>query len=142
MTGLDFAENIIDRNLGHQTGGVTKMLGYGALREGSQRSKESDAERLFKRQTGRHHFAEKPGHTLARQRPRVALLDPLQDLRLTLGTVNEARLAMTRLDLAHLLSIPRTLVQQLKQLPVELVDLLANDRQFVLKIVTHHSLPA
>jgi hypothetical protein len=71
----------------------------------------------------------------------LLFLDAMQDLRLTFGTVNETRLTVTRLDLAHLLGIPRTLVEQLEQLPVELVDLLANDRQFVLKI-RHPSLAA
>jgi hypothetical protein len=74
--------------------------------------------------------------------PGFILLDPLQHLRLTLRAVNETRLTMARLDLADLLRQPGTLVQQRQQLPVEAVDLLADDRQFALQIVAHQASPA
>ena len=107
----------------------------------NQAVEEGDTERLFERQTGRHHLAEEKGDVLARQGAGIGVLQATKHLRLTFRAVNVPCLAMLGLDLANFLGAARTLVEQAQQFAVDAIDFGADAGQGFLQIVAHRCLP-
>ena len=119
VTRFYFAKNVIDRGLRQQIGGMTEMLGRGTTGKGADRPEEGYPQRLFQRQTSRHHLTEKEGDVLAGQRAGVGFLQPAQYLRLAFGSVDVPRFAVFGLDLANLLRATGALVEQPEKFGVE-----------------------
>ena len=121
---------------------MAEVFGCRALREGAQRTEKGNTERLFKRQTGGHDLAEKPGNALVRQGPRIDFLNATQHLRLALGAINVARIPVTCLDFPNLLRTLGATIEKLDQLCIDGVDLGPYYREFLLKLIAHGLYPA
>ena len=122
VSGLDLAENIVNRNLRQQMRRMAEMFGCGRFGKGAQGAEESNAERLFERQAGRHHFTEKEGDVFVGQGAWIRVLQAAQDLCFALRAVDMPGFAMLGLDLANLLGTLGALVEQAQQFAVDAVD--------------------
>ena len=106
---------------------TAKELDGGLLTEGALRPQHCHPLRCFQRQTGRHDFTPDAGHMTVEQRTRVGLLDVVDDLGHAIRA--EERRPFLALDLAHLFGHMGTFIEQLQQLLVQRVDLLAQHGQ-------------
>ena len=88
---LHQAHAVIHRGARHRNRCMAEMLNRRHLRKRAHRAQISNRQRTLHRQAFAHHFAEQARHPLIRQRPLVQILNPLQHLRLALGTIHRPR---------------------------------------------------
>ena len=110
------------------------MLERGFLGERAFGAKKGNGQRRFKRETGRHDFAEQAGHFLIGQRALVPLQHVLQHLCLALRAVMNVRAAF-RFVLSNLDRKTRTIADQLQQLLIQRVD--ARSQVIKFRFVVH-----
>ena len=106
---------------------AAKKFDRGLFAKSALRAQHRDALRRFQGEAGGHDFAPDGGHMAAVQGARVQVLDFLQHLRHPVGA--EKRRAFAFFDLTHLLGHPRALVEQVQQLFVQRVNLVAQRGQ-------------
>ena len=83
----------------------------------------------FQRKAGGHDLAPNAGDMVVEQRPRVAGLNFVNDLNYPIGP--EKGGAFLVLELSHLFGHPRALIEQRKQLGIQLVNLRAQHTQCI-----------
>lgn len=124
----------------HQVGRAAEVLDRRFLAEGTGRAEHGHALGGFQRQAGRHDLAPDGGHMRALERAGVVGLDLLDHLGHAVRA-EEGR-AFLLLELAHLLGHMGALIDQLQQLAVQGIDLVAQRQQLGagLGFLAHESL--
>ena len=111
----------------NQIGRAAKEFDGGLLAKCARRPQNRNPLWRLQRQTSRHDFAPNGRHMAVSQRPRVGLLDFVDDLGNPVGT--EKRGAFLFFDFAHRFSHPGAVIEKREQLLVDGVDLDAQFRQ-------------
>src|SRR5262245_58787211 len=102
---------------------MTEMLECSKFGEGAFGAQIGDRQALLQSQAGRHDFAKQPRHLFLAEGPLIARLHGVQNFGLTLRTAIGAVLTGALLDTSDLLRASRTLIDQLLDLFIQLVDL-------------------
>ena len=134
-TGFGIAEHFIDGHAGQALDGMAELLVHGLFAEGAFRAQVGHHHTLFQRAASRHHFTENGLDIGAQQGAGIAVGGAAQDLRFALGTKHRG--IGLGLDVAHFLRDAGALVQQVEDLRIDGIDLLAQGQQLV---VTHLAL--
>jgi hypothetical protein len=127
--GFGGAEHFVDRHARQAVDGAAELLVHGLLAEGAGRAQVGDGDAFFQRAAGRHDFAEDGLDVVVLERAGIALGDAAQYLRFALGAKH--RRQRLGLDVAYFLRQARAPAEQVEELRVDRVDLLAQWCEFV-----------